>query len=321
MCPSTNKPHDEAKWKFNISTRMRRVEFIICIQVLLFSMNLFDKYWNNTHNFIPQTISFSAGAIKKDKPIIKHIDDAIALPNTNDDGALLGRLSTPLQSRGKCTSVNPDRTETIKSTFEERLAPPWKLPRKINHDSDVGVEISKSDHVNARNLESNVFVQSEGTPDESNEPHENNMSFEENKSTFGPHDNSLNNTSRPNRPRHHCDTKPNLSPINSISNYTYDDRVAQILDKLYSITTLELINARANPSYRAACWLLYDDDLKIEPGNRFLNQRYVLAVFLFAIEWHPEKIIHLSPRTCDFDKIKCNDEGHIIEINISKCCK
>ena len=214
--------------------------------------------------------------------------------------------------------MNPDCTETTKTAFEGRLAPPWKLPRKLNHDNDIGVELSNSDHLTSRNLQSDVFVQSEATPDESNEPHENLMFSEGNESLFGLPENSLNNRTDHNHPRNHCDAKLNLSPINSISNYTYDDRVAKILDELYSITTLEQINIPSNPAYKAACWLLYDDDLKIEPGDRFLTQRFVLAVFLFSIGWHPDKIHQLSPITCDFDKIKCNGDGHITEINISE---
>ena len=147
------------------------------------------------------------------------------------------------------------------------------------------------------------------------------MSSEVNKSPFGPPDSSVNSSTDHNHPKNHCDTKPNLSPINSMSNYTYDDRVAKILDELYSITTLTEINDRRNLAYKAACWLLYDDDLKIEPGDRFLTQRYAIAGFLFSIDWHPDRVVHRSLETCDFDKIKCNDEGHITEINISEYCE
>lgn len=285
MSRSKRKQDYDSRWKLNISTRMRRIELVIFIQALLFSVHMFDKYWTNKQNVARPSSSFSVENFEKDTPVIKHIDDETSLTSNmgmrEDTGVTLKKTVTSShEKREKFSSRIIDPVKENKKTLAEQLD---LSSNPLEEKSGV---IGKEAR---RNLQTNLFVQQTNTPAENKEPNVQNV----------------------------CDTKPVLTPINSVNDYIYDDRVARILNVLYSITTLGSINSAGSPSYRAACWILYDDELHIDPNDPFLIQRYALAVFLFAVKYHETDMV-IPFETCNFDKIKCDDDGQITVINISE---
>jgi len=113
-----------------------------------------------------------------------------------------------------------------------------------------------------------------------------------------------------------CRTIPLLSPLNNISNFTFDTRVEHILSTLHSISTLMSLNDIYSPQYKAACWVLYDDKLQLDKEDNLLIQRYVFATFLFAI--HQEDILLNMTSPCDLGGLLCDEENRITSINMSK---
>ena len=115
---------------------------------------------------------------------------------------------------------------------------------------------------------------------------------------------------------HRCDELPLLSPINHLSNFEYDERVDRMLDVIQKISSVDLLNRNDTPQYKAACWVLFDDIYEFAVNDNRFIQRYVLAVSLHAI--FPSQEVQISRNTCDHDVVTCNDEGHIIKIQLSE---
>ena len=111
-----------------------------------------------------------------------------------------------------------------------------------------------------------------------------------------------------------CEEFPILSPINHINNFVYDERVDRILDMIQTISSRELLNSKDSPQYKAACWIMFVDELHMSEINQLLIQRYVLAVFLFAK--NPNEVSDID--TCDYHIITCDDRGFITALNSSK---
>lgn len=135
-----------------------------------------------------------------------------------------------------------------------------------------------------------------------------------------------------------CDQSPILSPINPFHNYTFDVEVDKKISLFQSLSNPESFNDHRSPQYRAACFLLFDDEkdrdskdygdtvkLKNEDNtvaviNEFTVERYAFLVFLYTISQTSDKLLPLSilqNHPCEFDFIICNARQNIIRIDYS----
>ena len=111
-----------------------------------------------------------------------------------------------------------------------------------------------------------------------------------------------------------CYNNPYLEPFNSITGNTdYDERIAELLNMLYTVSSYDDIHNIETPQYKAACYILYDDDAQMTIYNKVVVERYSLYLFLLSTKWlkHQRAIPN---NFCDLDVVECKDD-HIIELN------
>ena len=113
-----------------------------------------------------------------------------------------------------------------------------------------------------------------------------------------------------------CSGLPILSPITDMSNFTMDERVHNILHVIHGLSSTEALDNDTSPQYKAACWILYDDELQISPGNDLMIQRYVAAVLIYTTRDNVNAPLPMD--TCDHPILRCNDEGQITSIKTSE---
>ena len=109
-----------------------------------------------------------------------------------------------------------------------------------------------------------------------------------------------------------CKDLPLLSPINIINNFQHDENIGHILNVLNALSSSVMLSNLESSQYKAACWLLYDDSLKIVAGNELLMERYAMAVLFFDNNQDDE--LSIQTNFCDYDRIGCNNEGHVTAI-------
>jgi len=81
-----------------------------------------------------------------------------------------------------------------------------------------------------------------------------------------------------------CNMFPMLSPRNNFNNFTFSDRISEILDLIYALSSIQSVHMPGTPQYWAACWLIYDDVNQTETINREVVERYLFGLFLYAME-------------------------------------
>ena len=113
-----------------------------------------------------------------------------------------------------------------------------------------------------------------------------------------------------------CDTlKPMLSPLDAANNFTYSEEILKKLSILYGLSTLESLNNRNSPQYKAACWLLWDDPSKLKADDTLLIERYALATFFYS---QGKEGIHPPIDICGSIDITCNSMGHMTKFDLGK---
>ena len=113
-----------------------------------------------------------------------------------------------------------------------------------------------------------------------------------------------------------CDERPLLSPANHLGNFVYDERIVPLIEMIYTLSNVEEVNNIYTSQYKAACWILFDDELQMSTANYYFLQRYVLALLVSSL--YPNKPIELPKNTCDHEIANCNDGGFITEITMSE---
>ena len=111
-----------------------------------------------------------------------------------------------------------------------------------------------------------------------------------------------------------CHQLPILSPFNVVKGFQYNGRAEKIMSIIYAISSADSLNKYDSFQYKAACWIIFDDELQIAAEDMFLVERYVIAVFLYDVKQNAELL--LTNTTCDFSEIVCNARGYIAEVNI-----
>ena len=114
-----------------------------------------------------------------------------------------------------------------------------------------------------------------------------------------------------------CHLLPRLAPYNTLSNFQFDESVAKVMDLIHSLTSDVFLSDRRNAQYKAACWIIYDDVLKMPFDDKGFIERYSMAVFLFATGQSAGSII--PSNICDLDELACDNEGFITEIKYREC--
>lgn len=112
-----------------------------------------------------------------------------------------------------------------------------------------------------------------------------------------------------------CKDNPIISPINDLSSFAFDDRIARVLNVIQALSKMQDIFTRGTSQYEATCYILYDDPLKIKAEDKLLAQRYALAVFLFSTNQRAE--VQLPSDMCFNSKFQCDEEGDIISVDWS----
>ena len=257
--------------------RIRRIEVFICFQAILFSGYLFNKSWN-TSNF-PSPSGPSLIHETSDIEVVKQAT------NNSKPISIDHEEITPSNEKHNMKKKEPKaiRKRPLMSLQRPKERHSSKSHHEIENTRPPYLELREITHIGAT---------------QSIHLDRRNLQLNQAKTRK-------------------CDSLPFLSPISRLSNFTFDTRVAEILGVLYSMVTLEIINNKFSARYRAACWILFDDELQITGQDPLLNERYALAVLIFSM-FDKGSQTQLPLLTCDYDFVKCDDSGHIIEIVISK---
>ena len=112
-----------------------------------------------------------------------------------------------------------------------------------------------------------------------------------------------------------CRERPLLSPLNHLNSFQYNDRVQKIMNILHTVSTPASLSNFESTEYKAACWLLFDDDVSISAHDEHLIQRYIMAVFLYATNQNLEM---LQVDVCHTKGIGCNNQGQIMNITLGE---
>lgn len=114
-----------------------------------------------------------------------------------------------------------------------------------------------------------------------------------------------------------CDSSPLLFDVSTVVLYGL----------FYSLSGSDNLLNFNSPQYRAACWILNDDPLKIDVEKSSIEQlvqRYVLAVLYFSTtaagDWKSEndQIVFMSSESeCKWTGIDCSGEDNSVVTNIT----
>lgn len=279
--PSEDESNDE-DLKLESTKRIRLVE---CILPILLVILVVDKFW-----FIQQTSTFVKASelniIKRDFGALKRE----VLESSTDITELNGKNDRIVDELSQIDETQSEINKRL-AVMEEEIAALLSLKKEYVTESYYRYPEKKlsSNDFSSKGLVKSSNSQVEEIPNRKLESHGKNR---------------------------HCDTIPVLSPINEVDGFIYDTRIAKILDTLYAISPLDSINQMTSPQYKAACWILYDDERKMEPDDQFLIQRYVLSMFLFATHENALELLHWN--ICDYVGFSCNDKGHVVKIDSRK---
>ena len=111
-----------------------------------------------------------------------------------------------------------------------------------------------------------------------------------------------------------CENRPYISPINEHSKFTFDDRVAKTLSVIQALSDTADIFAKGSGQYKASCYILYDDPLRMNPESNLFAERYAIALLMYSTKEMAE--VELMKHHCDNPQLECDEEGFIIGINL-----
>ena len=114
-----------------------------------------------------------------------------------------------------------------------------------------------------------------------------------------------------------CNSNLLLAPINELNQFSFDNRVSEILNVIRALSNVQDIFNINSIQHQAACYILHDDPLQLQVEDPRLMQRYALAVFLYSTNEMAE--VQLALDVCLDDKFQCNDNDDVISVDWSKC--
>lgn len=112
-----------------------------------------------------------------------------------------------------------------------------------------------------------------------------------------------------------CHKLPILSALSSFGNLAQDDRIQKILNKLNSISSFDSLHSHKSAQYKAACWIIFDDELELSVDSAYFVERYALAIYLISFNVPAE--LAMSRSNCNLPGISCDNKGFVrgIETN------
>ena len=114
-----------------------------------------------------------------------------------------------------------------------------------------------------------------------------------------------------------CDQNPLLFPSNHINNFTYDDKLEQLMILINTISSSNLLHQYDSPQYKAACHLMFEDSNEDVIQIDLLIERYVMLVFLYSTTLYDESVF--PSNVCDVVGIECDSMSrNIIAIQLGK---
>lgn len=116
-----------------------------------------------------------------------------------------------------------------------------------------------------------------------------------------------------------CPKTPKLSPSNDVNNFVHDQRISEMLDMFYTLSSIDGVQNPETSEYKAACFMIFDDTMKLNAFDPHFTERFAVAVFLFSTEFS-QHYDFLTNGVCDHNQkmIECNNEGFVTKIAFSK---
>jgi len=262
-------------WESNVSTRVKRIERIVALGALFYFLSL-------------------SCCVMHSYPIVTK-NTATLFPNISDKrkNAEFHYLDIKLNKLSK----------KIDELEDEISRMDWKI---LSTKEESGTE-AKQDIPTLLEWKKHMI------PNSNLESKKNKSKMQESDSTESEHRQLLASSIFDIKPSF-CDNKPILSAMNDLNNYKFDERIANTLSILQGITSPELILNFFTPQYRSACWILFDDELRIRPESNLFVERYILALIIHNF-FEYDGVLR-SMATCDYEFVQCNSGGHIQRIQL-----
>lgn len=272
-----NERHED--WELKSSRRIRRIETFLCI---IFIYLLLDKTW-----FIQYTSTLvKVSDVRKIKRNIFSLEHQVSISATE-----------MIELKEKNIQIEKDLSQISEKQAEEliQIIPQPKLQMPSQWSHQVPITMSRD-------------IQS---IEKSNIAHDPDNTF-----LAIPVERKLQSTQASSKEQKICRKQPTLSPINEINGFVHDERVDRILKTILAISSQEELNRHDTPQYKATCYLLYDDERQIDAENKFLIQRYILSLFLFATQRNVQWF--LPNNYCDHESFSCSEDGGVTKIHSCK---
>lgn len=116
-----------------------------------------------------------------------------------------------------------------------------------------------------------------------------------------------------------CNNRPLITPINEMNDFIFNDRASRIISVVQSLSdSTSVFSDPASAPYKAICFIMYDDAAFMEPEGQleFFVERYAMSVLLYATNSFAETNVPME--LCDHLLYDCDQDGHIISINLCK---
>lgn len=283
-------------WPYHAYFRIRRLEILFFSQsIILFLAFLYPQIWLNnlSRNFAGCSIDSQSTP-----HIITNTSADSQMEIMKDHKGLQNSLSTPL-SFGK--GIDKEQKQ-LSFLFENRLVQTNSLESipKQTHQQ-------KKSNKNYKGKNSDLIVYDQYRKNHRNERISRNLQRR-------PSITSLSQGLFV-QGKQHCKTMPILSPINDLSNFTFDERVHKIMLIIQTLSSKDSLNHFTSPQHRAACWILYDDEFQMLPEDKLIVQRYIMTVLIFSVLHNENGLLRLPKNICDTFFVECNTEGLISVID------
>jgi len=112
-----------------------------------------------------------------------------------------------------------------------------------------------------------------------------------------------------------CDGTPHDKfPIGGGTSDFLDNKQKSVLNKLKTISGTKVTEVDS-PQYKAAHWIMKEDEGMYPAESQFLYQRYVLALLHYMVDIQ-NMVVQLdgSKDECEWQRVTCNGQGHIESI-------
>ena len=276
------------------SRRIRRMESLLYIMAFLVVALLFDKVSSSKRN--NTTTPSTMPDLSDIKMALTSIYDKLDVEVEQNRREIFKYASAVSELTDKINRIELDVTESLKKRVQNLKTE--LLSSIVDATSQSKNEQSTSE---IEELQQETFSQVSYILDSDDTSLTASTKLEERQ---------LSSVFQPNVPT--CGDLPILSSINHKNNQV-DHRLDTIMSVLRTVSSTKSLSHYNTPQYKAACWIMYDDDFQIAPTDRRFLERYVCVVFLYAAGYTDLQLF--SKDACDYEEVSCNSQGHISVLN------